>query len=145
MKIRRTVGTIWLFVFFLFLTVLPGGAQELAPSPSPESVRSESENSRPKTVGETLWGEKEASAETEPVAESPQAESVDPGAQKIDLADREEPGKDWATEGEVGESTFFDKLIQVSWSLAIISFLIWVSAKVAGKAGLKIAAKGAGR
>lgn len=135
MNRRRTVITIWLFVFFSFLALQPVTAQEVSPTPQvvEQQVQSERPGSeaetRPRTVGDVLLGESLESGS--------QAKPTDSGSQKLDLPDRKAPEANWASKGEVGESTFFDRLIQVCWSLALISLLIWVSAKLAGKAGLR--------
>ena len=47
-----------------------------------------------------------------------------------------EPGQ-WKREGEIGQSTFVDKLRTVTWALALICFLIWLFSKIVGKGTLE--------
>lgn len=46
------------------------------------------------------------------------------------------PG-DWKKSTRVGQSTFFDKMAQVTWALAFISLLIWALSKVVSKTTLE--------
>lgn len=89
------------------------------------------EKKRPKTMGELFLG-KEGGPDARPVDPS---ESGTQGT--LDLSDSKGTPQSWAEQGEVGQSTFVDKLIQVCWSLALVAFLVWLVAKLAEKAGLK--------
>lgn len=107
----------------------PRAAELPAATPTPDKER-------PKTVGELLLGE----------GGGPSAKSSEPFPSSKDrtlrLPDPKQGAEHWAAQGNVGQSTFFDQLVRVCWSLAIISLLVWVVAKVAEKAGLKEVAVG---
>lgn len=47
------------------------------------------------------------------------------------------PSGDWKRNARVGKSTFFDKLVDVTWSLSLVCLLIWAISKVVGKATLE--------
>jgi len=156
MNRRQTVAKLGLFVFFVLIvlslgpasaqqpeepkatpqTATQAGPEEVAPSltstPAAEPAESAeatqgdaSAPKRPKTIGEVLLGE------------GPEAAHQGQGEQRLNFPPKKAPRRDWAASGEVGESTFVDKLVRVGWSLALISFLVWALAKLAGKAGLK--------
>jgi flagellar biogenesis protein FliO len=155
----QTVTKVGLFVFFVLLVLLCVGTPILAQerddvpkdesptsvatplSESPHPQPSGSIRKRPRTVGDVLTGKTQAELESAP-EEAPEGQgdavraTSSAGGQKLDLGPKKTPGKNWAT-GEVGESTFFDKLIRVCWALALVSLLVWVAAKLAGRAGLK--------
>lgn len=92
---------------------------------------------KPKTMGEHFLGEYEK-------AEVKQTDSKEgSGAQgAFHLPEPEPASQNWATRDMVGKSTFMDKLIQVCWSLALVSLLVWIIAKIAEKAGFKQLAVG---
>lgn len=149
---RRTVA-FWglLLLLMSFWLWSSAAAQEAAPAsaatPSSESTPTEAstpqaEKKRPKTMGELFLGKEGG----------PDATQVEPdelGSQKqatqgtLHLSDPQQTPQSWVARGEVGQSTFVDKLIQVCWSLALVSFLVWIAAKIAEKAGVKHLAIGA--
>jgi flagellar biogenesis protein FliO len=156
---RRFRRAIALLLFILLLA--PLGAQEAAPSvvETPGKGVEARPPARTRTVGDVLGEmvEQEATkvdsstVESEPqkpsetgsvessVPTSPEVRSLESDARggDLDLPERRVPGESWATEGQVGRSTFFDKLINVCWSLALVSFLVWGSAKLAQRFGVK--------
>jgi flagellar biogenesis protein FliO len=103
-------------------------AQEGSPPEQPTAVSSP-QPQKPRTVGEALFPEPTAKVEST-------TEEV-PTASELNFPEKKELGKEWATEGKVGRSTFFDKLIEVCWFLAIICLLVWVAGKVAARFGFK--------
>lgn len=148
---RRTVAILGLFVFFLvgaltrstlgqeqqpnFEKVTTQSETEPPKSPAPVDVDEEEPKKKPKTVGEVL---KIGTGVGEPNPELAEELKADPnyaGNKELDFSP--EKTRSWEERSEVGQSTFMDKLIQVTWSLALIAFLVWLSAKIAGKAGLK--------
>ena len=131
---RRTAGRFALYVMALLLCLVASVPAQEGPPPEQPTVASSPQPERPRTVGEVL------SPEVLPTAESAQTGSTTeevPTASELNFPEKKNLGKDWATEGRVGSSTFFDKLIEVCWSLAIICLLVWVAGKVAAKFGLK--------
>lgn len=94
-------------------------------SPQPQATATPK---RSMTVGEALGLTVEA-----PKSES----SGDSGETELNFPDRDKPTTKWAEKDEVGKSTFFDKLVEVTWTLGITSLLIWGSAKLAARAGFK--------
>lgn len=121
-------------VLVAFLLVSPTGAQEMPPeapsqaepvsTPQAKEATPPAPEQKPRTVGEAL---------------SPQPATGDevPTASELNFPEKREIGKDWATEGRVGKSTFVDKLIEVCWSLALICLLVWAISKVAARFGVK--------
>lgn len=85
-------------------------------------------------MGEALSPEVLPAAASSPAAATTEAV---PTASELNFPEKKNLGKDWATDGNVGRSTFFDKLIEVCWSLAMICLLVWVAGKVAARFGLK--------
>lgn len=65
-----------------------------------------------------------------------------PAGQKLHFSENPPPGPNWATQGQVGRSTFVDHVVRVTWSLALICLLVYASAKIAAKLGLKPASTG---
>ena len=107
----------------------PVVSKEVEATPVPAATPQAKSAGRPKTVGEAL-GLGVQSKEAE--------EPTDSGETELNFPDRNKPSsRQWVEQGQVGESTFFDKMVEVTWSLALISFLIWGSAKLAAKMGLK--------
>ena len=149
---RLTVTRAGLFVLLLLLVlgVLPVAAQEgskpstedraavsqeITATPVPAASPQVEPTRRPQTVGEALG----LTGKTEKVEEK-----ADSGESELNFPDRDKrSSRRWVEQGQVGESTFFDKLVEVTWSLALISFLIWGSAKLAAKMGLKQLGPGA--
>ena len=149
---RRTVlhtSVISLFVFLLIGVLAgPSLAQEVPEKPVPTVEKSEStpaevvatpepvvKKEKPKTVGEVLKIGTGTSAPNPKLQEQLKSDPNYAGNKELDFSP--EKKKSWQETGEVGKSTFIDKLIQVTWSLALIAFLVWLSAKIAGKAGFK--------
>lgn len=123
-----------LFVLVLFVLGLwtSTAAQEVIPASPP--IVGPQDLGRPKTVGEVI--QRSAKAQLEEPTDTVSASPL-PAEQQLHFQEPKEKGEHWATDEDVGQSTFFDKLIRVCWSLALIALLVWVSAKIAGKAGLK--------
>ena len=138
----RAATILGLFVMALLLCLAaPASAQEEPPENTPAESQTEAVDKettappkRPGTIGE-MWEQKLESdaAKTKPEATG----DAVPTSSKLNFPDREERSEHWATEGRVGESTFFDKLLEVCWALAVISLLVWVVGKVAQKMGFK--------
>lgn len=133
-------------VLLVLFLVLPLSAQDIGSSPEAPPPPQK------KTVGDVLDkltvqpAEKgpievtqtpAASENTLPPASSQNGSVEKQGSGSFHLPEQQPKGTNWATEGRVGQSTFFDKLIDVCWSLALICLLVWASAKVAGKLGVK--------
>ena len=144
---RLTVTRAGLFVLLLLLVLggAPTSAQENPEPTSPDKAAVSKEipaatpqveaTRRPQTVGEALG----LTGKSEKVEEQ-----TDSGETELNFPDRDKrSSRQWVEQGQVGESTFFDKLVEVTWSLALISFLIWGSAKLAAKMGLKQTGPGA--
>ena len=130
---RRTASKFALYVMALvFCLVASVPAQEGPPPEQPTVVASPQATEEPRTVGEVLTPE---GVDATPAVEAT-GDPV-PTASELNFPEKKHLGKDWATEGKVGQSTFFDKLIEVCWSLALISLLVWAVAKVATKFGIK--------
>ena len=130
---RRTASKFALYVMALiFCLVVSVPAQEGPPPEQPAAVTSPQPTEEHRTVGEVLTPE---GVDATPTAETT-GDPV-PTASELNFPEKKHLGKDWATEGTVGRSTFFDKLIDVCWSLALISLLVWALAKVATKFGVK--------
>jgi flagellar biogenesis protein FliO len=147
----RAATTAGLFVMaLLFCLLATASAQEeqpKTPAPqeqsqavegSPDTTKSTGPKAKskdgPKTIGE-MWENKLGSEDSE-VAPETSGDPV-PGTSKLNFPERKDRSEHWATEGRVGESTFFDKLIEVCWALAVISLLVWGVGKVAQRMGFK--------
>lgn len=130
--IKKTKAVLTVFVFLLFALLFadPLSAQEAPP-----------DQSRSQTIGEffedRLESESSEKSESTPnlVEAIPTPSAVAPGDQKLHLPDRQPRGENWATEGQVGTSTFVDRLIRMAWSLALVSLLIWGAGKIAARVG----------
>ncbi len=117
----------------MFATAAPAFAE---PSESP---------SRPVTIGEYFsqpLGESgttpapRESQEISPYVAAPEQPSM--RADGGGLLDFSEPSPgDWQQTATVGESTFFDKVRSVVWSLAFVSLLIWGLARFLGRDSLQ--------
>ena len=90
-----------------------------------------------RTVGDVLGKMVAPEAKSQEAEAKGVAEEEIPPGQKLHFKDEKKSGERFDSEQQIGESTFFDKLVTVTWSLAFISLLIWVFAKLAGKAGFK--------
>ncbi|MFA7480995.1 MAG: flagellar biosynthetic protein FliO [Vulcanimicrobiota bacterium] len=98
---------------------------EVVSTPQAEEASPPAPEQKPRTVGEALSPQPATSGDEVPTAS------------ELNFPEKREIGKDWATEGRVGKSTFVDKLIEVCWSLALICLLLWAISKVAGRFGVK--------
>lgn len=148
-----------LFVLTLLFFIGPAWGQEEAPkapnaqvetqtqapsekNPNPQATKQPetTPSDRPQTIGEYFTGQggtdsnPESQDQAKPEAAVPEAKAP---SEKLNWPEKVDHGEHWATRPDVGQSTFFDKLIQVTWSLGLICLLVWASAKLAGKAGLK--------
>ena len=95
----------------------------------------------PKTVGDVLYKmvapkDGEAANSADKPAKNMVEADIPPG-QRLHFKEKKKPDEVGASEQQVGESTFVDKLVTVTWALAFIAFLIWIFAKLASKAGFK--------
>ena len=131
---RRTAGRFALYVMALLLCLMVSVPAQEGPPPEQPTVVSSPQPERPRTVGEALSPEVLPAAASSPAAATTEAV---PTASELNFPEKKNLGKDWATDGNVGRSTFFDKLIEVCWSLAMICLLVWVAGKVAARFGLK--------
>ena len=132
----RELRVILVFLVLLGLASPIWGQEEGNVSGPPSQVTeggSVKQTPEPKTVGELL----EREALVEQATKTDMAPKEPSSSPKIHLPDRKKPDEHWATNGDVGESTFVDKLITVCWALAFVSLLVWGSAKLASKTGLK--------
>jgi flagellar biogenesis protein FliO len=133
----RAATRIGLSVMALLFCLMAGATaqeeQPKAPEPQVEATTTAPKvtTDRPNTIGEMferqLESEGAAAASDDPV----------PTGSELNFPERKERSEHWATEGRVGESTFFDKLLEVCWALAVISLLVWVVGRVAQKMGFK--------
>lgn len=149
----RAVTRIGLLIMALVFCLLTNTAlaQEEQPKTPPETQGQgqvteapEAPQERPKTIGE-MWERKLTPDESKEATEAaPGSPEPVPTASELNFPPSREKSPQWATEGRVGESTFFDKLIEVCWSLAIICLLVWAVGKVAQKMGLQKMALGGG-
>lgn len=141
---RTAIRLLCVMALLLLLAVSPASGQETSPpaevvsTPQPQVQSTPSATpAKPRTIGEAL---SLPGSQAEPEVESGGDEV--PTASELNFPEKREIGKDWATEGKVGQSTFVDKLIEVCWSLALICLLVWAISKVAAKFGLKNLAPG---
>ncbi len=90
--------------------------------------------------------EKTAEPAKEPVLErqelSKLKEPANPAETAASLLNQPPPApagkaQDWRKGAQVGKSTFFDKMVDVTWSLSFVCLLIWLISKVVGKATLE--------
>lgn len=87
---------------------------------------------RPQTVGE-VFTQLGGNQQMEQAQEGAEFQGPPEPGQQLHFSSEQEK----AAPAAVGESTFVDKLIRVTWSLALVCFLVWLSAKIAGKSGLR--------
>ncbi len=77
-----------------------------------------------------------ASASPAPTTPTPAVSPLIPG--KLDYsAGSAREVQDWKQAGAVGQSTFMDKLRTMTWTLALICFLVWLVGKFAPKGTLE--------
>lgn len=127
------------------------GAEVPDTGTQPSQKSAEAPQDGPKTIGE-MWERKLSPDDSEATSEGSEATSEGsevspnsvPTASELNFPENREKSENWATEGRVGESTFFDKLLEVCWSLAFICILVWLAGKVAQRFGVsKIGLPGA--
>lgn len=118
--------------------LLPGQAQPPAPSPEQPALKTPAVQATPAAPAQG------APAPQAPVA--PQAtpsSSVTPAPTAatptlhLPTEAEREAAAEWKRKGVVGQSTFVDKLRTVTWTLALICFLVWLVGKIASKTTLE--------
>lgn len=114
----------------------PGGAQTPAPRPSgtPSAAASPAND-----VPTVAIPEKATPAVPAPVSATPASLAPStPYNPAVSLTPRsdDELLEQMRNNGTVGRSTFVDKIRRVAWSLAVISFLIYILAKLVSKSAL---------
>lgn len=135
---KRTVN-VWCSTLLMVLSFA------LICSSGPALAQESQESSRAITIGEYFTRPKSDSTkpasstgelpeEISPYVAAPKEPSGRPdGGGLLDFSEPKAGAKDWQQTTTVGESTFFDKLRSVAWSLAFVSLLIWGLGRFLGK------------
>ena len=139
---RSTLAnTALVLLFSLGLVLTPAWGQEALPTPTVSERVAEEATSVPKAAP-SADSKMLEQAEKKPVKRVgdvifPKDEEKSQTLNMPSEAEKAQAAEDWKSAGEVGESTFFDKLASVTWSLALVCLLIWAISKVVGRSTMQ--------